>query len=67
MFCFGLPDQFATWLGVDIFKYCRVLNFFLEKYNFREVCSLGDFGIGLVVYVSRLVARTNLGTAPAEG
>ena len=36
VFCFSLLDQFATWLGVDIFKCWKTLNFFLEKYNFRR-------------------------------
>ena len=30
-FVFGLLDQYATWLGIDIFKCWRTLNFFLEK------------------------------------
>ena len=34
VFCFGLTDQFATWLGVNIFKCWRTLNFFSEIYNF---------------------------------
>ena len=34
VFYFGLLDQFSTWLGIDIFKCWRTLNFFLEKYNF---------------------------------
>ena len=34
VFCFSLLDQFATLLGIGIFKCRRTLNFFLEKYNF---------------------------------
>ena len=34
VFCFNLLDQFATWLGIDIFKSWRTFNYFLEKYNF---------------------------------
>ena len=34
VFYFGLLDQFATCMGVDIFKCWRMLNLFLEKYNF---------------------------------
>ena len=34
IFCFGLLDQFATWLSVDEFKCERTLNYFLVIYNF---------------------------------
>ena len=30
--CFGLLDQFAIWLGVDEFKYWRILIFFSYRY-----------------------------------
>ena len=36
VFCFNLLDQFATWLGVNIFKYWRTLNYYLEIYSFRR-------------------------------
>ena len=34
VFCFSLFNQFATWLGVNIFKCWRILTCFLEIYNF---------------------------------
>ena len=34
MFCFGLLDQFATWLGINGFKRWITLNYFLKIYNF---------------------------------
>ena len=34
VFCFSLPDQFATWLGINRFKCWKRLNCFLKIYNF---------------------------------
>ena len=34
VFFFSLLDQFGAWLGVNIFKYWRTSNYFLEIYNF---------------------------------
>ena len=63
---FILKDQFALRLGINNFKYQQILYYFWKDIYLLEVCSLGGFGIGFVVFVN-IFSFNSFGKMPAEG